>query len=80
MTIKTAISLEESLFERVDALAKELNISRSHLFALAAQEFIERHENQHLLEAINAAYDDLPDPHERAHGWHSILFRSPPSV
>jgi metal-responsive CopG/Arc/MetJ family transcriptional regulator len=66
MTIKTAISLEESLFERVDALAKELNISRSYLFALAAEEFIERHENQHLLEAINAAYDDLPDPHEQA--------------
>lgn len=66
MTIKTAISLEESLFERVDALAKELNISRSYLFALAAQEFIERHENQHLLEATNAAYDDLPDPYEQA--------------
>jgi metal-responsive CopG/Arc/MetJ family transcriptional regulator len=66
MTIKIAILLEESLFERVDALAKELNISRSHLFALAVEEFIERHEKQHLLEAINAAYEDSPGPHERA--------------
>ena len=66
MVIKTAISLEESLFERVESLAEDLNISRSRLFALAAQEFIERHENQRLLEAINAAYDDLPDPEEQA--------------
>ncbi len=64
MTVKTAISLEDSLFERVDALARELDISRSHLFALAAQQFIERYENRYLLEAINAAYDELPDPEE----------------
>ena len=66
MTVKTAISLEESLFERVETLAKELNISRSHLFALAAQEFVRRYENRRLLDAINAAYEDLPDPDEQA--------------
>lgn len=66
MTIKTAISVDETLFEKVEILAQELSISRSRLFALAAQEFIEKHENQHLLEAINTAYDDLPDPQEQA--------------
>jgi metal-responsive CopG/Arc/MetJ family transcriptional regulator len=65
MTIKTAISIDESLFDRAEALAHELNISRSHLFALAAQAFIERHDNEHLLETINCAYDDLPDPLEQ---------------
>lgn len=66
MTVKTAISVDETLFEKAETLAQELSISRSRLFALAVQEFIEKHENQHLLEAINAAYDDIPDAQEQA--------------
>jgi metal-responsive CopG/Arc/MetJ family transcriptional regulator len=66
VTIKTAISIDESLFERAETLARELNISRSRLFALATQDFIERHDNERLLEAINAACDDLPDAEEQA--------------
>ena len=65
-SIKTAISLQGSLLEQVDALARELDVSRSRLFTLAAEEFIQRHKNQELLEAINAAYDDFPDPEEQA--------------
>ncbi len=59
--IKTAISLQESLFREIEILAQELQISRSRLFALAAESFIQRHQNQKLLQAINDAYDDLPD-------------------
>ena len=62
--IKTAISIDKPLFEQVDDLANELNTSRSRIFALAATEFIERHKNLKLLEAINAAYDDFPDVKE----------------
>jgi metal-responsive CopG/Arc/MetJ family transcriptional regulator len=62
--VKTAISLPESLFEKVDALAHDLQISRSRLFVLAVEDLIRRRENQQLLEAINAAYDDLPDEEE----------------
>ena len=58
MTVKTAISVEETLFERAEALAKELSISRSRLFALAVEEFIEKYENQHLLRELNAVYGD----------------------
>jgi len=65
-SIKTAISLQGSLLEQVDALARELDVSRSRLFVLAAEEFIQRHKNQELLEAINAAYDDFPDLEEQA--------------
>jgi len=61
---KTAISLQESLLGKVDALAKELDISRSRLFALAAEEFIRRHRNRQLLEAIDTGYDDSSDPEE----------------
>jgi metal-responsive CopG/Arc/MetJ family transcriptional regulator len=65
-SIKTAISIQKHLFEQVDALARELQVSRSRLFVLAMEEFIQRHENQTLLEDLNAAYDDLPDPEEQA--------------
>jgi antitoxin MazE6 len=41
--IKTAVSLEESLFKRVDSLSRELRISRSRLFSLALEEFVSRH-------------------------------------
>ncbi len=60
--IKTAISIEKLIFEQMDILAKNLNISRSRLFALAAEEFIQRHKNKELLESLNKAYDDLSEP------------------
>jgi metal-responsive CopG/Arc/MetJ family transcriptional regulator len=62
--IKTAISIDKPLFEQLDDLAHELNTSRSRIFALAAKEFIQRHKNLKLLEAINAAYDDFPNEKE----------------
>ncbi len=63
--VKTAISLPETLLQQIDDLARELDISRSRLFALAAEELLQRYQNQKLLEAINAAYDDFPDPEEK---------------
>ena len=60
-TTKTIISLEESLLRRVDELASELQISSSRLFVTAVEEFIQRHQNQKLLAAINAAYDEEPE-------------------
>jgi metal-responsive CopG/Arc/MetJ family transcriptional regulator len=60
--VKTAVSIHEVLFQQAEALAAQMNLSRSKLFALAISEFIEKHQNQHLLEQINAAYDDMPNP------------------
>jgi len=64
-TVKTAVSLQEVLFEQVKALADEMKISRSRLFVLALEDFIRRHQAQQLLERINAAYEDAPDPSEQ---------------
>ena len=64
--VKTAVSLRKDLFEQVEALASEMKISRSRLFALALEEFLRRHQNQQLLEQINAAYDEAPDSSEQA--------------
>jgi len=61
---KTAISIQEELFEEAESLARELHISRSRLFVLALQDFIERHRNQKLLNEINSAYEDQTDPAE----------------
>ena len=60
--VKTAISIEKPLFDQVNDLAQNLNISRSRLFVMAVQEFIQRYKNMELLQAINNAYDDLQEP------------------
>jgi metal-responsive CopG/Arc/MetJ family transcriptional regulator len=63
--VKTAISIQEPLFEQVDKLAREMHISRSHLFALALEEYLQRVADRKLLEQLNAAYGDVPDQGEQ---------------
>ena len=65
-TIKTAVSVNKSLFERAEGLARKMNVSRSRLYSLALEEYIRRRENQALLERINAAYADELDAEEQA--------------
>lgn len=64
-TVKTAISLPRDLFERAEALAHKMRVSQSRLFALAVEAFIQNHENQQLLNELNAAYGDAPDATEQ---------------
>ncbi|MCC6501255.1 MAG: hypothetical protein IT313_13400 [Anaerolineales bacterium] len=63
--VKTAISIQKSLFQRAEEIAKEMKISRSRLFVLAVEDFIRRYQNQILLEEINQAYSEAPDEKER---------------
>src|SRR5260370_24679276 len=65
VNLKTAISLPESLFEKVELLAREMRIPRSQVFVLALEDFVRRRENQELLTKINEAYQDPPDTVER---------------
>lgn len=65
--VKTAISIQESLFKEAEALACELEISRSQLFAMALENFIKQHENRQLLKQINAAYSDALNPDEQVY-------------
>ncbi|HEX9617887.1 MAG TPA: ribbon-helix-helix protein, CopG family [Anaerolineales bacterium] len=62
--VKTALSVPEKIFEQVDALAREMNTSRSRVFVLAVEEFLERRKNRAMIEKINAAYPDAPDSNE----------------
>ncbi len=63
--VKTAISIQKSLFEQAEALARRMQISRSRLFVLALEDYIHRQQNRELLAQINAAYADEPDPAEQ---------------
>lgn len=72
--IKTAISLDQSLFEQVEILARKMKVSRSRLFAMALADFLRHCENEQLLHEINAAYENGPDEAEqlRRQGMHRL--------
>ena len=63
--IKTAVSLHEQLFRQAGAIARDLKLSRSRLFAIALEEFIRRHDSRELLDRINEVYSEKPAPEER---------------
>ncbi len=63
--VKTAISIQKSLFQRAEEIAKEMKISRSRLFVLAVEDFIRRYQNQLLLDEINLAYSEEVDEKEQ---------------
>lgn len=65
-SVKTAISMQQHLFDEANELASELNVSRSRLFVLAIEEFLKKNESKKMLNQINAAFVDSPDEEEKA--------------
>jgi metal-responsive CopG/Arc/MetJ family transcriptional regulator len=63
---KTAISMQQQLFDDVNSLASELNISRSKLFVIAVEEFLKKNENKNMLSQINEAFADFPNERENS--------------
>jgi predicted transcriptional regulator len=55
-SVKTAISIQRSLFDEVERLASEMNVSRSRIFSMAVEDFLQRYQNQRLLAELNQAY------------------------
>ena len=64
--VKTAISIQRTLFEQAENLARRMKVSRSRLFVLALEEYLQRQQSRELLTRINAAYAEAPDPAEKA--------------
>jgi metal-responsive CopG/Arc/MetJ family transcriptional regulator len=64
-SIKTAISIQKSLFEQAENLARRMKVSRSRLFVLALEDYLHRQQNRELLTQINAAYANELDPAEK---------------
>lgn len=63
--IKTAISIDKNLFDQADNIARTMKVSRSKLFVIALQEYIEHQKNKEMLAQINAAYSDELDTTEQ---------------
>ena len=65
--VKTAVSIEESLFREAEDWAGKLGISRSRLFAEAVREYVRRRENEELLRRLNQAHaDGIDEEDEKA--------------
>jgi len=62
--IKTAISIDKSLFEKINQLANEIKLSRSQIFSQAVRYFVDKRDNLELVRRINQAYADVIDEAE----------------
>ena len=65
-SVKTAISIQESLIRRAQELAEELNVSRSRLFAMAMEEFLSRHEAREVLKELDEVHGERPEAADAA--------------
>jgi metal-responsive CopG/Arc/MetJ family transcriptional regulator len=63
--VKTGISLPKTLFTQVEELAQKMNITRSRLFSLALEDYLQRHRNRELFTQLNETYADGLDEEER---------------
>ena len=64
--VKTAISMDESLFKQANELARKMHVSRSKLVSLALEAFVEKHKADALIQRINQACADYPDEEDEA--------------
>lgn len=62
--MKTAISLSDATFRRVDEVAKRLGVSRSQIFAQAAERWLAALEDEDTTRAIDRAIAGLPEDQE----------------
>ena len=56
--MKTAVSLPDDLFEKVEQLAEELHLSRSRIFTEAVRDYIDRRRDLKIFRALNRAYSE----------------------
>ena len=54
--MKTAISIEAELLHAADKAARRMGLSRSRLFTVAVQDFLEHQRREQLLTRLNEVY------------------------
>jgi metal-responsive CopG/Arc/MetJ family transcriptional regulator len=59
--MKTAISLPDETFERVERAARKMGVSRSEFFARAAERWLDALDDNGTTDAVNRAIAGLPD-------------------
>lgn len=59
--MKTAVSIPDDVFHRAERLARKMKLSRSRLFSAAVDEYVTRHSDDEIAEAMNAALLEIGD-------------------
>lgn len=54
--MKTAVSIPDAVFRSADRLARKLNMSRSRLYAVAVESFVQRHDDETITAKLNEVY------------------------
>lgn len=57
MTMKTAISIPDTLFKAAEDYARAQGLSRSELFARALQVYLDAHQAEQITAALDQVYD-----------------------
>ncbi|HEY8945647.1 MAG TPA: hypothetical protein VIM73_15365 [Polyangiaceae bacterium] len=60
--MKTAISVPDEVFQKAEAAAKRLKVSRSELYSRALQEFLDAHSPDDVTAGWNAVVEELGQP------------------
>ena len=59
--MKTAVSVPDDVFERVERLARRERKSRSEVFSAALKEYVARHAPDEITEAMDRVLDAISD-------------------
>ena len=57
--MKTAVSVPDEVFEKVERLARRSRRSRSQVFSAALREYVARHAPDEVTESMNAVCDNV---------------------
>ena len=63
--MKTAISVPDSIYERVERRAAELGLNRSEFYTFAADRYLRELDDQDVTDRLNAAIARSGDPEQR---------------
>ncbi len=62
--MKTAVSIPDEVFEKLERLARRARRSRSEVFSAALREYVARHAPDEVTEAMNRVCEQVGDQHE----------------
>ena len=76
--MKTAVSIPDDVFERVERLARRSKKSRSRVFSEALREYVARHSPDEITAAMDRVIEDIGQASDEfvAHASRHILERS----
>ena len=55
--MKAAVSIPDPVFEAADKLAQRLGVSRSRLYSVALQRFVQDHDDEAITAKLNEVYE-----------------------